>query len=74
MQFIKTISLRDTLKTARELTESPVANDEYVRGQADLISSIFGLFSLGGEYQDIITGAITHRLTVAQAMQQIMDV
>jgi hypothetical protein len=67
MRAIKTITLRDMLRTAGTWTGS----EEYTQGQADLICDLFGL---SGECYAIVKSAITHRIPVAQAMSELLAV
>jgi hypothetical protein len=73
MKFTKTVTLREMLTTARDLTEPGEVNEEYVRGQAGLICDTFGLLG-SDEYSQVVILAITHEVTVAEAVTAIMDV
>lgn len=64
--------LRDALRLARELTEPGEPNREYIRGQVNLISDLFGFPSDGATY-DLLTSAISHEITVDQAIAAIRE-
>lgn len=66
-----TIKLRTALEIARDLTEPGEINNEYVRGQVNLISDLFGL--PGDDYGDLITEAIGHTMTIDQAMSAMLE-
>ena len=57
------VSLRIALEDARNLTVPGEVNQEYVRGQAELICDMFGIPSDPGK--DIITAVISHEATSA---------
>jgi hypothetical protein len=67
------VSLRTALENARLLTEPDEVNTEYVRGQVNLISDAFGLGRDGAsdDAYEIITSAITHKITVDAALSEL---
>jgi hypothetical protein len=57
------ICLIKTLQAARDLTEPGEPNNEYIRGQADLICDLFGLFGEADSKEDV-TKVISHQMPI----------
>lgn len=73
MTLTQTLTVRHVLETARELNEPGEVNAEYVRGQANLISDLFGLAPNGLETGDLLIAAITHVITVDDFLMQLAE-
>jgi hypothetical protein len=55
------IRLIKALQTARDLTEPGEPNDEYIRGQAELICDLSGL---GTDYKEDVIKVISHQMPI----------
>jgi hypothetical protein len=60
------------LQAARDLNEAGEYNEEYVRGQANLIQDVTGLLP-GDEFDDIVIAVIMHRMTVEEGLAEIWE-
>lgn len=63
--------LRRALEKARCLTEPGEVNEEYVRGQANLIADLLRLPGTCDSYHRLLMQAISHEITVSEAVTAI---
>lgn len=64
--------LTEMLTVARDLNEPGEVNAEYVRGQVNLITDVFGLAGIDWMYDDL-TNAVTWREDVAMVVDRIHE-
>jgi hypothetical protein len=57
------MGLKRALRIARDLTEPGEVNNEYVRGQMNLICDLYGLLGQDGD-GEIVTAVIAHQMSV----------
>lgn len=61
-------ALADALQIARDLNEPDEDNDEYARGQANLIADLYGL---SGEYYEMLMDVIQHRVGFSEGISRL---
>lgn len=62
--------LRPLLTLARDLTEPSEPNEEYIRGQANLICDYAGI---GQEYNAVVISCIRQEMDVRTAVHEILE-
>lgn len=62
------LTLANMIMVARDLTEPGEPNTEYIRGQVNLITDMYGL-SGNDEVHDLITSIISHTATQRDTMR-----
>lgn len=62
-------AIADALQIARDLNEPDEANEEYARGQANLIADLYGL---GGEYYEMLMDLIQHRVGYSEGLSKLI--
>lgn len=67
-------SLLRLVETARCLSEPGEPNNEYVRGQVNLINDYAGLPGEADCYYRLLTDVITHKITVEYFMTEIVNI
>jgi hypothetical protein len=64
--------LVQAITTARRLSEPGEVNEEYVRGQVNLITDLH-LPGFSERYYSLLTAAITHQLDLPEAVNRILE-
>ena len=65
-----TETLAEALQIARDLNEPDENNDEYARGQTNLICDLWGL--PGDNFYDLIMDVVQHRVGFSEGLSRIV--